>query len=203
MHSHDDRKDLDLIRDARRGNEGAFTQLVRRHESAVYNFAYKVCRDEVKAQEAWQDTFVNVYRKLGQFDGKSKFTTWLYSIVTNNCLMKHRRRKIDAESISFDEPEALAEEPVTDRSGRKIQTLPSWRETPLDTVMKKEFRSHLERAIVKLPLEYRLVFTLRDIEGQGANDTARILKISVPAVKSRLRRARVFLRNQLNEYMTS
>ena len=199
MHSSEE----DLIRRAKKGDERAFTQLVKRYESLVFSFAYKVCRDEEKASETWQDTFVNVYRKLHQFDGRSKFTTWLYTIVTNSCRMKRRKRKIDQASIPIEAPLGFDDDPQTDEGGRVIQTVPSWKETPIDTVMDKELQHVLNSAIEKLPYEYRTVFVLRDVEGLSAKETGKILKLSIPAVKSRLRRARVFLRERLNPYMTS
>jgi RNA polymerase sigma-70 factor (ECF subfamily) len=84
-----------------------------------------------------------------------------------------------------------------------VQTIPSWKDTPLDSVMDKELRTLLDEAIQQLPYDYRVVFVLRDVEGMSADETGKILKLSVPAVKSRLRRARVFLREQLNPYMTA
>lgn len=196
-------EDPELIRKAQLGDRGAFTRLVKKYESPVYGFAYKVCRDKEKAEEAWQDTFVNVYRKLHQFDGKSKFSTWLYSIVVNNCLTKHRKSKLDQATVPLEAPAGFQKEPLKDSEGKVIQTITSWRDTPLDSVMNEELRTTLDAAIQKLPVEYRIVFLLRDVEGQSAEETARILKLSVPAVKSRLRRARVFLRERLNGYMTS
>lgn len=192
----------ELIRRAQKGDERAFTQLVQKYEDLVYSFAFKVCRDSEKASETWQDTFVNVYRKLHQFDNRSKFTTWLYSIVTNNCKMKRRQRKLDQASVSIDATTALSDHPALDEEGRTVQTIPSWKETPLDSVMDKELQGLLDEAIKKLPYEYRIVFVLRDIEGLSAEETGKILKLSIPAVKSRLRRARVFLRERLNPYMT-
>lgn len=192
-----------VIREAQQGDERAFAQLVKEYESVVYSFAYKVCRDKEKAEEAWQDTFVNVFRKLNQFDGKSKFTTWLYSIVVNNCLMKHRQSKLQQATVPIDVPEGFHEDPVMDAEGHVVQTIASWKDTPIDALMNKELRSLLDEAIKKLPVEYRMVFVLRDVEGQSAEEVSKILKLSVPAVKSRLRRARVFLREQLNGYMTS
>ncbi len=193
----------EIIRRAQKGDERAFTQLVKRYEDLVYSFAFKVCRDNDKASETWQDTFVNVYRKLHQFDGRSKFTTWLYSIVTNNCRMKRRRRKLDQASVSIDSTAALSDHPVVDEEGHTVQTIPSWKETPLDTVMDRELRGVLDEAIQQLPYDYRVVFVLRDIEGLSAEEAGKILKLSIPAVKSRLRRARVFLRERLNPYMTA
>jgi len=192
-----------LIKKAQQGDHRAFAALVGQYQDLVYSFAFKVCRNREKAEETLQDTFINVYRKLKQFDWKSKFSTWLYSIITNDCLMKRRRTKLDAASVSINEPVQL-HEGGGDESGEVLaQTLPSWRETPLEVTLSQELRSLLDSAIQKLPMDYRIVFVLRDIEGKSAEETAAILKLSVPAVKSRLRRARVFLREQLNEYMTS
>lgn len=184
-----------LIESAKAGDTRAFSELVKRYQQTVYGFSYKVCRNKEKAEEALQDTFINVYKKLGQFDGRSKFSTWLYSIVTNNCLMKHRKRKIDEEMVYLD---AL---PVNGGESHDRSAIPSWNDTPSEELMNNELRSHLDDAIQKLPLDYRIVFILRDVESQTAEETAKILKLSVPAVKSRLRRARVFLRNELNDYM--
>lgn len=186
---------------AQSGDPGAFTEVVRHYEQMVYNFSFKVCRDRDYAEETLQDTFVNVYRKLGQFDGKSKFSTWLYTIVANNCLMKRRRQKLEKASISIDEPRMpLAHSGSSDGSGSPV--LQSWQRTPLEETMRKELRVLLDEAIQKLPVDYRLVFILRDLEGKSAQETAKIMKLSIPAVKSRLRRARVFLREQLNDYMS-
>jgi RNA polymerase sigma-70 factor (ECF subfamily) len=193
--------EIGLIRKAKDGDERAFAKLVKEYESLVYSFAYKVCRDREKAEETWQDTFVNVYRKLDQFDNKSKFSTWLYSIVANNCLMKNRKSKLEQASVTIDAPEGFSEDPILDEHGHAIQTIPAWKTTPIDTLMTKELRRLLDESIQKLPVDHRIVFILRDVEGQSAEEVAKILKLSIPAVKSRLRRARVFLREQLNDYM--
>lgn len=200
---HRSSPEADLIRQAQWGNERAFTKLVHQYESLVYSFAFKVCRDKELASETWQDTFVNVYRKLHQFDARSKFTTWLYSIVANNCRMKRRKRKIDVASVPIEAPHGFHDDAQMDTEGHTVQTIPSWRETPLDSVMDEELQALLDKAIRKLPHDYRIVFILRDVEGLSAEETGKILKLSVPAVKSRLRRARVFLRERLNPYMTS
>jgi RNA polymerase sigma-70 factor (ECF subfamily) len=186
--------DQQLIALAKKGDEKAFTKLVRRYEQTVYGFAYKVCRDPQKAQNSFQDTFINVYRKLDQFDGRSKFSTWLYSIVANNCLMNRRKRKLDDVLASLDEPPDVNDENVQ-------KQLQSWDDTPIEKLMNKELREHLDTAIQKLPNEYKIVFVLRDLEGKTAEETAKILKLSIPAVKSRLRRSRVFLRTELHEIM--
>ena len=184
------------------GDHGAFTQIVRHYEQMVFNFSFKVCRDRAFAEETLQDTFVNVYKKLNQFDKRSKFSTWLYSIVTNNCLMKRRRRKLEEDSVSIDEP-GMPHNHEGNHPDSMESHLQAWQGTPLDESMNKELRTLLDDAIQKLPLDYRLVFILRDLEGRSVEETAKVMKLSLAATKSRLRRARVFLREQLDEYMSS
>jgi RNA polymerase sigma-70 factor (ECF subfamily) len=116
--------------------------------------------------------------------------------------MKRRRRKLEKESVSIDEPLPPHNSNGHHYSNAQHHTIP-WHRTPLDDAMSKELRLTLDGAIQKLPLDYRMVFILRDLEGKSAEETAAILKLSIPAVKSRLRRARVFLREQLHEYMTA
>jgi len=186
-----------LLEAARRGNPRAFSELVRRYEQTVYRYAFKLCRDREKAEETFQDTFINVYRKLGSFDGRSRFSTWLYTIVTNNCLMRHRRRKIREIEQSL---EAL-ETPETSGDGKFTHEIARWEETPADLLLDRELRTEIEKAIAKLPAEYRIVFTLRDMEGKSTAETAKIAGISNEAAKSRLRRARAFLREELTPYM--
>jgi RNA polymerase sigma-70 factor, ECF subfamily len=188
--------DAQLIRAARSGDRAAFTALVHRHEETVYRFAFKMCRDREKAEETLQDTFISVFRKLHTFDGKSKFSTWLYSVVTNNCLMKLRRRKLQG----LEDPLEVYDDPPHGERGAHRQ-IASPEESPAEILMTKELKGALDAAIKKLPVEYRAVFVLRDIEGNSNEETARILKISVEATKSRLRRARAFLRNQLQPFL--
>jgi RNA polymerase sigma-70 factor (ECF subfamily) len=191
--------DDELIRVARNGDNAAFTELVRRYEDTVYRFSYKICRDADKAAETLQDTFVNVFRKLQTFDGRSKFSTWLYTIVTNNCLMKRRKRKgelLEESLEAYDHPQH------PQAGGHPPQPL-RMHETPADLMIDKELREALDLAILRLPEDYRVVFVMRDIEGQSNEETARALDISVEATKSRLRRARAFLREQLEPYVGS
>lgn len=180
----------ELVKKVLNGDTKAFSELVRQYEDTVFSFAFKVCRNREKAEEVTQDTFVNVFRKLHQFDGKSKFSTWLYSIVTNNCLMKNRQRKINGVFVYL--------EPQHEQTYTSSRDNP----TPLEKVMSDELRKKLDNAILSLPVEYRVVFVLRDIEGLTAHEVAEILNLSIPAVKSRLHRARSYLRDQLSEYVT-
>jgi len=188
-----------LIAQAKSGDNLAFTELVRRYEETVYRFSYKICRDKEKASETLQDTFVNVFRKLKSFDGKSKFSTWLYTIVTNNCLMKHRKRKSDNLEESL---EAYDHARHTEDTVQRPELVSS-EHSPADIVIGKELRDILETAMLKLPEDYRVVFVMRDIEGRSSEETAGVLGLSNEATKSRLRRARAFLRDQLHPYISA
>ncbi len=188
-----------LIAQAKSGDNLAFTELVRRYEETVYRFSYKICRDKEKASETLQDTFINVFRKLKSFDGKSKFSTWLYTIVTNNCLMKHRKRKSDELEESL---EAYDHAHHADDAPRRPELVSS-EHSPADIVIGKELRDLLETAMLRLPEDYRVVFVMRDIEGRSSEETAGVLGLSNEATKSRLRRARAFLRDQLNPYISA
>jgi RNA polymerase sigma-70 factor (ECF subfamily) len=186
----------ELIRLAQNGDERAFESLVRQYQGMIFNFAMKVCRERQKAEETLQDTFINVYQKLSQFDGRSRFSTWLYSIVTNNCLMKRRRRKMD------DLMEAYDEFPSSNGDSEKQSVAVNWHSTPAQDLIREELKEQLDQAILKLPMEYRVVFVLRDIEEKSTDEVASILNISTEATKSRLRRARAFLRQQLLPYVS-
>ncbi|MDD8017092.1 MAG: sigma-70 family RNA polymerase sigma factor [Bacteroidota bacterium] len=187
--------DHQLIAKIKAGDERAFSTLVQHYEQTVWGFAFKLCRDKEKAEESYQDTFINVYRKIDQFDGRSKFSTWLYSIVAHNCMMKHRKRKLDSLLESLDDaPDG--DDPQTQKQ------LASWNDTPIEKLMNGELKEQLNHAIQQLPDDYKMVFVLRDLEGRTAEETAKITKLSVSAVKSRLRRSRIFLRQQLHEFMT-
>lgn len=193
-----DSSDADLIRLARGGNKAAFSALLKRYEQTVYRFAYKLCRDREKAQEVFQDTFINVYRKLSTFTGRSQLSTWLYTIVANNCLMKQRKRRMQ----ELEDPLEVLDEPPTTHHQPAASQIAPWVSTPADVLLSKELKGHLDAAINKLPEGYRAVFILRDLEERSTEETAEILKISIEATKSRLRRARAFLRNSLAPFMT-
>jgi RNA polymerase sigma-70 factor (ECF subfamily) len=189
-------KEQELLSRARQGDVKAFDRLLRKYQPLVYNYAFRVCRDPEKAKETLQDTLLNVYRKLDQFDGRSKLSTWIYSIVTNNCLMSRRRTKASEHVISL---ELLT--PRLESTAVELSHLTRRSRSPLDQMLVQERREVMNKAILKLPLKYRLAFVLSELEGLTAAETARVLKISVEAAKSRLRRARASLRKELEAYL--
>lgn len=177
-----------LIAEAQSGDLKALAQLVKNHEQTVYNFAFKVCRDKDRAEHAMQETFLSMVKSLKQFSGNSKLSTWLYTIVSNHCLMLARSKK-KYEHTTLENDEGLADD-------RKIV---DWKYTPEKLAENEELKVLLDEAIKRLPPDYRVVFLLRDIEGLSTQETSEIVELSIPAVKSRLHRARAFLRDELNK----
>jgi RNA polymerase sigma-70 factor, ECF subfamily len=184
--------DVMLVQAAQQGDKKAFAQLVEKYEQRVYNLTRKLMRDQQDAEDVLQETFISVYRSLRTFHGDSSFSTWLYRIATNASLMKLRARK--APSISLDEP---AE---SDGDGVMPREIADWEFTPEEALLRGEVRSQMETAVQSLPESLRTVFVLRDVEGLSVQETADVLNISVPNVKTRLHRARLLLRETLSIY---
>lgn len=175
-----------IIEKAKQGDKKALSELVKKYEQTVYNFAFKICRDRDKAENTMQDAFLSMVKSLNQFDGKSKLSTWLYRIVSNHCLMEFRRRKLEFYDLENNEDDLINEKYFADSEN-----------IPDKEIENTELKNILDEAIKKLSPEYRIVFLLRDVEEQSTEETAKILELSVPAVKSRLHRARAFLRNEI------
>ena len=180
----------DLIIKAQAGDRKALSGLVNNYERTVYNFAFKICRDPEKAENTMQETFLSMIKSLHQFDGKSKLSTWLYRIVMNHCLMELRKKKHNIISLDDEESEIPED-----------KLIPDWSNVPSDVTENAELKEILDKAINKLSLDYRVVFILRDVNGLSTEETASIADLSVPAVKSRLHRARAFLRNELSKVL--
>lgn len=179
----------ELIKNAQDGDKKALAELVKKYEQTVYNFSFKVCRNREFAENAMQETFMSMVKSIGQFSGKSKLSTWLYTVVSNHCLMQARSSKKYQITDSIDDDEKFIDE----------KEISDWKVSPEKVTENNELKKILDEAIQKLPPEYRVVFLLRDAEGLSTEETGKILDLSVPAVKSRLHRARAFLRNELNE----
>ncbi|GBD88669.1 ECF RNA polymerase sigma factor SigW [bacterium BMS3Abin03] len=178
----------ELIHKAQNGNKKALAQLVKAYEQTIYNFAFKICRDKNKAEHIMQETFYSMVKSLHQFDGKSKLSTWLYRIVSNHCLMLARKMK-NRPFVSLEDDDGLFENKYA----------ADWSTLPYKNTENEELKEILDYAINKLSPEYRMIFLLRDVEGLSTEETAQATDLSVPAVKSRLHRARAFLRKELNE----
>lgn len=178
----------ELILKAKKGDKNSLAQLVKAYEQTIYNFAFKICRDKNKAEHIMQETFYSMVKSLHQFDGKSKLSTWLYRIVSNHCLMLARKMK-SRPFVSLEDDDGLFED----------RHAVDWSTLPYKSTENEELKEILDFAINKLSPEYRMIFLLRDVEGLSTEETAQVTDLSVPAVKSRLHRARAFLRKELNE----
>ncbi|MBI4842561.1 MAG: sigma-70 family RNA polymerase sigma factor [candidate division NC10 bacterium] len=186
-----------LVEASRAGDAGALEELVRSHQGRVYGFAMRMCRNVEDAKDILQETFLGMLRSIKEFRGESKFTTWLYRIASNACLKKRRRGVFEPgpeQELSLDD---LMPRPGSD--GRKPE-IADWSEDAERALLRGELTAQMEAAIDRLPREYKIVLVLRDVEGFSAEETAEMLKLSVPAVKSRLHRARVFVRRELAGY---
>jgi RNA polymerase sigma-70 factor, ECF subfamily len=181
-----------LVAQARTGDSNAFTQLVNRYENSIFRLARHITQSPEDAEDILQETFLKAYEHLDEFQGHSKFYTWLVRIAVNQSLMKLRKRRTD-KSVSLDETFDTGEENLT----REIAV---WEENPEQTYSREEIRDILEKAVESLPPIFRTVFALRDIEELSTEETAAVLNLSVPAVKSRLLRARLRLREKLTRY---
>lgn len=173
------------------GDSRAFDELVVRYRDKVYRLAYKILRHEEDAAEALQDAFLSAYRGLARFKSESTFSTWLYRIATNASLMKYRKRR--------DHHVSLEQSQSSNESAETLE-VPDWSTQPLQDLLDSETRKVMEASVEKLPEELRTVFVLRDVEGLSNAEVAEIMNLTVAAVKSRLHRARIVLRDRLNRY---
>lgn len=184
--------DTVLVDRVKQGSAEAFEELVRRYEHKVYNITYRMLSNPEDAREAQQEAFLRAYRFLPKFEAKSSFYTWLYRIATNVSLTKLRRRK-EPRTVSLDEP--LGED------GSGSLEIPDDIHTPETEFKRRRLKDAIQKAVDELPPDYKPVVVLRDMEGMPNEEVSESLGISVPAVKSRLHRGRMMLRERLAKYM--
>jgi RNA polymerase sigma-70 factor (ECF subfamily) len=181
-----------LVAQSREGDTAAFGELVRRYEGKIFRLAQHVTQNREDAEDVLQETFMKAYEHLDQFQGNSKFYTWIVRIAVNQALMKLRRRKTD-KSVSLDETIDTGEDTM-------VREIAAWDEDPEQRFSRDELGGILDTAVQSLEPPYRSVFVLRDIDELSTEETAEALDLSVPAVKSRLLRARLQLREKLTRY---
>jgi len=181
--------DLVLVERVLAGDRRAFESLVRRHERRIFRVTLAVLGNIEDAEEAMQDTFVKAFRHLDQFRKEARFTTWLTRIAINEAIQKRNARK------NF-MPIAEAETTEQQFAPRRHE---SWKSNPEQLYGKQEIHQIVENAIQLLPEIYREAFVLRDVEELSAEEAAEVLGITVPALKSRLLRARLMMRETLAE----
>ncbi|HUM10771.1 MAG TPA: sigma-70 family RNA polymerase sigma factor [Myxococcaceae bacterium] len=187
--------DRTLLTRAQGGEMSAFEALVARHEDKVYGLALRMTRSEADAAEITQDTFLSAYQHLAEFRGEAAFGSWVHRIAANNALMRLRRQRV--LDIVSDE---LAGPEFTDRGNLAEVPESDWSKRADDKVLDDELGRAIQVATDALPEGYREVFLLKDVEGLSYEEISEMVGISVPAVKSRLHRARLALREAIDAY---
>ena len=180
-----------LVASAKAGDTSAFEELVGRYERKIFRLAQNITGNREDAEDAMQEAFLKSYAHLREFQGDSRFYTWVVRITVNEALMRLRKRR--PNQVSLDEP-VESEEDFMPRE------LEDWGPSPEQRYAQTELQGILSEVIEKLDPAFRVVFLLRDVEELSTEETAALLGLSVPAVKSRLLRARLKLRQKLNRY---
>jgi RNA polymerase sigma-70 factor (ECF subfamily) len=180
-----------LVAAAKAGDISAFETLVGRYERKIFRLTQNITQNREDAEDAMQEAFLKAYEHLQSFEGNSRFYTWLVRIAVNQALMKLRKRRPNV--VSLDEEVNTGEDMVP----REVE---DWGPSPADRYAQTELSEILTKVIGDLDPSFRIVFQLRDIEELSTEETAEALGLSVPAVKSRLLRARLKLRQTLNQY---
>ena len=180
-----------LVAAAKAGDVSAFETLVGRYERKIFRLTQNITQNREDAEDSMQEAFLKAFEHLGSFEGNSRFYTWLVRIAVNQALMKLRKRRPNV--VSLDEDVDTGEDMVP----REVE---DWGPTPADRYAQTQLSEILTKAINELDPPFRIVFQLRDIEELSTEETAETLGLSVPAVKSRLLRARLKLRQSLNQY---
>jgi RNA polymerase sigma-70 factor, ECF subfamily len=185
----DNRNEAQIIASVLAGNTHEFHDLIRPHERSVYVMALSLLHNEADAEDAAQEAFLKAFRNLANFRGESKFSTWLISITLNEARSRLRNKKtMKMESL---------DEPPEGQGHVSPALLRDWREIPSEALERQEFRLLLQQAITDLPLIYREIFLLRDVEELSVDESAEMLGITVASVKVRLHRARIMLQKKL------
>jgi RNA polymerase sigma-70 factor (ECF subfamily) len=189
-------RDAALVEALRRGEGHAMEDLVETFADRVYRLTLRITGSKEDAEEATQDALWTAGRKIDTFKGDSAFGSWLYRIAANAAYMKLRGRKSKAAEIALDE--VL---PPLDDGGVHFEPMDDWSPRVDEQAINGELREHLDAAIAELPPDYRTALVLHDVEGMSNPDVAEALGISLPAVKSRVHRSRLFLRKRLSSYL--
>ena len=175
----------------RQGDRAEFARLVEAYSAQIYRLAIKMLHNEQDAEDILQETFIKAYNALPDFEGRAKLSTWLYRIATNEALMFLRKKRPDQISV---------EQPAEDVPEQPPLEIVDWCCLPEGELMSTESRANLDASVEKLPPSLRVVFLLRDIEGLSTRETAEVLDLTENAVKTRLSRARLRLREMLSVY---
>ena len=183
--------DADLVRLTGTGDHAAFEALMRRHNGRMFRAARAILKDDTEAEDAVQEAYLDAYRHMPDFRGESQVGTWLVRIAVNHALMRLRKQKRDSVVMSFDQQEPGDTGDIVDHLADERN------EAPTTTIQRSEIRQLLERRIDELPMSYRTVFVLREVEEMSVEETSAALGIPPATVRTRLFRARALLRQAL------
>jgi RNA polymerase sigma-70 factor (ECF subfamily) len=189
-----------LLKRAIGGDVGAFEELVRRTEDALYRLAMRYVHDESDAQEILQNSYLSAWRSLPTFEGRAQFGCWMHRITVNASLMLLRARNRHHE-IAIDDVEPMELNNAIGQAARKPRVRDKWPQRPDEEYQSTELRRHIESAVNALPESLRETFLLRDVKEMSTEDTAGELGASTTAIKARLHRARRVLRESLGNYV--
>jgi RNA polymerase sigma-70 factor, ECF subfamily len=188
--------DAELVEALRREEPDAADRLVERYGDRVYRLAMRITGLNEDAEEAAQDALWTAARKIHMFKGESAFGSWIYRITANAAYQKLRTRRQKSAEIAMED--VL---PSLDGDGRHFEPMDDWSNRVDEQALQGELRRVLQQAIEGLPADYRTALVLHDVEGLSNPDIAEALNISLPAVKSRVHRSRLFVRKQLADYL--
>ena len=183
-----------LVRDLQNGNLDAYDKLAEIYQKKIYGLSFHLTRNQMDAQDVTQEVLLTLFRKINMFQGKSAFSSWVYRIAVNASYMKLRSKKKEP-NVSIDELM-----PSFNSAGFQQEKIQDWSENTESLLFTKETRDVINKAVDLLPEKEKVVFLLRYVEGLSSEKTGEILDLTVPAVKSRLHRARLFLRKKLSDY---
>lgn len=188
----EDSRESALVAGLRAGDNAAYEELLRRYERQIFGLAVRMTRNEADAEEVLQNVFLQIFRKIDTFGGDSALSTWIYSVTSNAALMllRKRRRTREVSDHSDEQGESLS---------RDREPESHWSRLPQMQLESAELVDRVEAALSELPAEQYQAFILRDVEGKSAPEAAKELGVSVAALKSRLHRARLHLREVLGE----
>ena len=183
-----------LVKDLQAGEMGSFEQLANLYQEKIYSLSFNLTRNATDSQDVTQEVLLTLFRKGHTFQGKSAFSSWVYRITLNASYMKLRSRKREP-NVSIDD---LL--PSFNKGGFQQEKIQDWSENTESLLFDNETREIIQKAVDLLPDKEKVVFILRDVEGLSTEKVGNILELTIPAVKSRLHRARLFLRKKLANY---
>jgi len=183
-----------LVRELQAGNLEAYDKIAELYQKKIYALSFNLTRNQMDAQDITQEVLLTIYKKVDTFQGKSAFSSWVYRITLNAAYMRLRSKKKEP-NVSLDD---LL--PSYNGAGFQQEKIQDWSENTESLLFDNETKETIQKAVDQLPEKEKVVFILRDVEGLSTEKVSEILDLTVPAVKSRLHRARLFLRKKLSHY---